>query len=436
MNDTTSRKVFELLTEGGDERVCKDIPDSACHEEPRNFTTHVTALSASKIADGLVDPKLVLSWLLATMGAQAAVIGLLVPIREAGALLPQIFIAGSLRRLPKRKWAWAAGALVQGLSALAMGIAAVTLSGAALGLAIIAALTTLALARSVCSVTYKDVLGKTVSKSRRGTATGTASSVAAAAVLVFGAMLAAPFLPRFGLVAFGLFAAGALWIAGALIFASLEEAAGAADGGANAFENALKNFTLLRDDAQLRYFILTRGLLIATALAPPFMVSLGVEAGRGNAEDVFGGLGLLIIASAAAGLLSSYVWGRLADKSSRMVLIGSGLSACAALITTLVLNAAGLLAQIWALPLVLFGLMIAYQGVRLGRSTHLVDMATEETRAPYTALSNTLIGVLLMAGGVFSWVASAYGETVVLGVFAVMSAGAALTGWRLKEVQT
>ncbi|MEO1137746.1 MAG: MFS transporter, partial [Pseudomonadota bacterium] len=235
MSETTSTRVFQLLTEGGDERVCKDIPDSACREEPRNFTTHVTALSASKIADGLIDPKLVLSWLLATMGAPAAFIGLLVPIREAGALLPQIFIAASLRQLPKRKWAWAAGAFAQGLSALAMAVAAVTLTGAALGFAIIAALTTLALARSVCSVTYKDVLGKTVSKSRRGTATGAASSVAAAAVLVFGAMLAAPYLPRFGLVAFGLFAAGALWIIGALIFSTLEEAAGATEGGGNAF---------------------------------------------------------------------------------------------------------------------------------------------------------------------------------------------------------
>ncbi|MEO1241022.1 MAG: MFS transporter [Pseudomonadota bacterium] len=436
MSETTRDKVFELLTADGDERVCKDIPDSACREEPKNFSTHITALSASKIADGLVDPKLVLSWLLTTMGAPAAFIGLLVPIREAGALLPQIFTAAWLRRLPKRKWAWSMGALVQGLSALAMGVAAVTLTGAALGVAIVAALTTLALARSICSVTYKDVLGKTVSKSRRGTATGAASSIAAATVLAFGALLATTLLPRIGLVSFGLFAAGMLWIVGALIFANLQEAAGATEGGGNAFKDSLRNFTLLRDDPQLRYFILTRGLLISTALAPPFMVSLGVKAGRGDVDDVFGGLGLLIIASATAGLLSSYIWGRLADKSSRWVLIASALAACAALIVTLILHHTGLLEDIWALPLVLFGLMIAYQGVRLGRSTHLVDMATEETRAPYTALSNTLIGLLLMIGGIFSWVASVYGESIVIGLFAVMSGGAALTGLQLEEVQS
>ncbi|MEM6650655.1 MAG: MFS transporter, partial [Pseudomonadota bacterium] len=408
---------------------------SACQEEPKNFLTHVTALSASKIADGLVDPKLVLSWLLTTLGAPAAFVGMLVPIREAGALLPQLFTASSLRQLPKRKWAWAVGAMVQGLSALAMAVAALTLKGVALGVTILTALTVLALARSVCSVTYKDVLGKTVSKSRRGTATGTASSVAAGIVLLFGALLAIPVLPRLGLVTGGLFIAGLLWITGALLFTRLEERAGATEGGGNAFREALGQFSLLKEDLQLRYFILTRGLLISTALAPPFMVALGVTAGQDNVGDAFGGLGLLVIASATAALLSSYVWGRLADRSSRMVLVFSGVAASLALISLLVFNGFGWLEQIWALPLTLFGLMIAYNGVRLGRSTHLVDMATEETRAPYTALSNTLIGLLLLAGSGFSWVASVYGESVVLGLFALMSAGAAVSGLMLKEVQ-
>jgi hypothetical protein len=87
------------------------------------------------------------------------------------------------------------------------------------------------------------------------------------------------------------------------------------------------------------------------------------------------------------------------------------------------------------LPAVLFLLTIAYQGVRLGRSTHLVDMATQETRAAYTALSNTAIGALLVAGSVFGAVAQAYGPTVVLWAFAAMCVAAVAVGWGLKEVQ-
>ena len=433
MAENTQELVFEMLTSGDEGRVCKDIPDSACKEEAGNFFTHVTSLSTSKISDGLIDPKLVLSWLLTTIGAPTWLIGLLVPVREAGALLPQLFTAAALRELPQRKWAWAAGSAVQGLAAASMGLAAFFLDGAAAGYVILIALAVLALARSVCSVTYKDVLGKTVSKSRRGTATGTASTVGAAAVLVYGGLLTVGWIDRMSLVIGGLLLAGGLWMTGAALFTTLNEEPGSTEGGGNPIKSFRDNFQLLAEDKQLRRFILTRGLLISTALAPPFMVALGTD--TEEASQMFGGLGLLVIASAGAGLLSSYVWGRLADRSSRKVLILTAAAATLALLATLGLNAAGLLQDIWALPLVLFVLMIAYQGVRLGRSTHLVDMASQDNRAAYTALSNTIIGTLLIFGGGFSVVAHMAGETVVIGLLALMSALAIPVAFGLEEVQ-
>ncbi|KCZ88290.1 hypothetical protein [Hyphomonas johnsonii] len=435
MGRTTHDIVFEMLTSGDDGRVCKDIPEAACAEEARSFTTHVLALSTSKVADGLIDPKLVLSWLLATLGAPTLFIGLLVPVREAGSLLPQLFTAGALRQMPVRKWAWAAGSLVQGLSALAIAVAALTLKGAAAGMAVIAALAVLAIARSVCSVTYKDVLGKTVSKSRRGSATGAATTVGAAAVLAYGALLASGTIARMDLVTGGLIGAGIFWIVGAAIFLQLREVHGATEGGGNPISAAFGNLGLLASDAQLRRFIAVRALLVSTALAPPFMVAMAAHESGPDGSDGFGGLGLLVIASAGAGLLSSYVWGRLADKSSRKVLILTSAAATLALCATLGLDAAGLLGSTWALPLVLFALMIAYQGVRLGRSTHLVDMATLDTRAAYTALSNTVIGGILVFGGAFSLVAEYAGEAVVIGLLAAMSALALPVALGLEEVQ-
>ena len=433
MAENTQELVFEMLTSGDEGRVCKDIPDSACKEEAGNFFTHVTSLSTSKVSDGLIDPKLVLSWLLTTIGAPTWLIGLLVPVREAGALLPQLFTAAALRELPQRKWAWAAGSAIQGLAAASMGLAAFFLDGAAAGYAVLIALAVLALARSVCSVTYKDVLGKTVSKSRRGTATGTASTVGAAAVLIYGALLTVGWIDRMSLVIGGLLLAGGLWVTGAVLFTTLKEEPGSTEGGGNPIKSFRDNFRLLADDKQLRRFILTRGLLISTALAPPFMVALGTN--TDEASQMFGGLGLLVIASAGAGLLSSYVWGRLADRSSRKALILTAAAATLALLATLGLNAAGLLQDVWALPLVLFVLMIAYQGVRLGRSTHLVDMASQDNRAAYTALSNTIIGTLLILGGGFSLVAHLAGEMVVIGLLALMSALAVPVAFGLEEVQ-
>ncbi|PHR21853.1 MAG: MFS transporter [Sphingopyxis sp.] len=427
---TTTDMAFQAIVIDDEGRVCADIPESACQEEPGNFFKHVGALALTKSADGLVDPKLVLSWLMTALGAPVALIGLLVPVREAGALLPQLVTAGYLRKLPRRKWAWAVGSAVQGLAAAAIGLIAISLTGVAAGWAIILALAILALARSVCSVCYKDVLGKTIDKSRRGTATGLAGSIASVTVIVYALALSFQLVDRMLLVIGGLFLAGGAWIASALLFATLTERAGATDGGRSAIKQAVRNFTYLRDDPQLARFILTRGLLTATALAPPFMIAVGSEAGEGYDK-----LGFLVLASALASLLSSFVWGRLSDRSSRKVLIFSALVAAAILAVTAWLAFAGTLAGGYFLPVLLFGLMIAYQGVRLGRATHLVDMADTDTRAAYTALSNTIIGVLLLAGGLFSLIANWFGGEVVLAVMAGMSGLAIVAAWGLEEVQ-
>ncbi|MFN0263024.1 MFS transporter [Tepidamorphus sp. 3E244] len=430
----TRQYVYEMLTGEDDGRVCRDIPDAACNHQPRNFLTHIASLGATKTSDGLVDPKLVLSWLLGTLGAPAYMVGLLVPIREAGALLPQLFIAGGIRALPRRKWVWAGGSLVQGISVAGMAASALLLDGATAGGVIVALLAVFALARSACSVSYKDVLGKTVSKSTRGTATGTAGSIAAAIVFAFGVLLATGLIPlSVPAICIALAIASACWIAAALIFSTLREEPGATAGGGNAASVALAQVSLLWREPQLAWFVTARGLLIATALAPPFLVT---ASGQDN-DNALGQLGPFVIASSLAAVVSGYVWGRISDRSSRKVLALSATAGAAvlALATVLGVFSPAVLAQPYVAPALLFALMIAYQGVRLGRSTHLVDMATQETRAAYTAVSNSAIGALLLVGSVFGVIAHMFGETVVLGLFAAMCGAAILAALRLEEVQ-
>lgn len=432
--EDTQKAVYDLLTSEDDGRVCRDIPEEACDEQPQNFTKHVVSLAATKTGDGLVDPKLVLSWLLTSLGAPAFMIGLLVPLREAGALLPQLFVSATIRSLPQRKWVWAGGSLVQGLCLAGMAAAALTLDGAAAGWTILALLAVFATARALCSVSYKDVLGKTVSKATRGTATGTASSIAATLVLAFGLLLSLGLLDKSVVtIAAALTLGAGLWIMAAGVFATLTEQPGATEGGGDPIAVARDQVALLWRDPQLARFIATRGLLTATALAPPFLLALaGQEGGR-----ELGQLGFFVVASALAGMGGGYVWGRLSDKSSRKVLLLSAVVAAAVLALAALI---GWLAPAWlsgglAAPALLLVLMIAYQGVRLGRSTHIVDMAGREDRAAYTALSNSIIGLLLLAGGAFGFLAQAAGEAAVLAVFAAMSALAAVTAWGLREEQ-
>ncbi|WP_196778390.1 MFS transporter [Thalassorhabdomicrobium marinisediminis] len=380
------------------------------------------ALTSSKSADGLVDPKLVLSWLLSTLGAGAFWIGALVPVREAGALLPQLALAGRLKAMQYRKWAWVAGALGQAASVAAIVLAALTLQGDAAGGVIVGILAVLALSRSVCSVSYKDVLGKTVRKRQRGQTMGKASTAAAVTVIVFAGILMALDGQKYGLVIGALVLAALLYALAGFVMAQVEE--GASDAGEA--DGIVASLRLLLDRPQLRLFIMVRALLVGSALAPPYLVML---AGGGG---VFEQLGALVLASALGALASSYVWGWLSDRSARLVLVWSGLSGAAALAVALMVGSAG---GVWGMPVVLFGLMVSYHGVRQGRSTYLVDMADETDRAAYTAVSNTAIGAYLLGVGALSAGLATVSVPLVIGVFAVMCCAGGALALKLEEVQ-
>lgn len=384
-----------------------------------NIKRHVAALSASKSADGLVDPKLVLSWLLTHLGAGAFWVGALVPVREAGALLPQLVTAGRIKAMARRKWAWAWGAVGQGAAAALMVVAALTLDGAAAGAVILGLLALLALARSVCSVSYKDVLGKTVAKTRRGRTMGLASTAASVTVISFAALLMAGWGDKPAVVVSAIALAALLWVAAGAIMAGMSEDVSDEEAGDSAAP-----LRLLLERPQLARFVLTRGLLVGTALAPPYLVLLT------GSDGVFSALGALVLASSLAALLSSYVWGWLADRSSRRVLVYSGVAGAVTLAAALLLQSAG-----WAMPAVLFGLMIAYHGVRQGRSTYLVDMADEADRAAYTAVSNTATGLLLLAVGAVAASLATFSVPLVIGGFAVMCLGGAVVALGLEEVE-
>jgi hypothetical protein len=462
VSPSVTRAAYELLADEDEGRVCRDIPEAACREQPGNFVKHVASLSATKTGDGLADPKLVLSWLLEALGVPAWQVGLLVPIREAGSLLPQLGISAWIRGRPKRKWVWAAASVGQGLSVLGMAWAAWALGdlaggggggvtggagtggagtggdptdgGALAGGAVLACLASFALFRSGASVSYKDVLGKTVSKSTRGTATGAAGSIASALVLLFGALISLGLLPlTVSMVTGALVVAGLLWLVAAGVFATLAEEAGATEGGGDPLKVALRQIGLLKRRPQLARFIGTRGLLLATALAPPYFLLLS---GRDGGRDL-GDLGSFVIASSGAAVVSAYVWGRLADASSRRVLRSAALVAAGAIGATAVVawTVPELARAPGALPGLLFVTMVAYQGVRVGRSTHIVDMAATEDRAAYVAISNTAVGVLLLAGSAFGVLAQAAGEAAVLALFAAMCVGAAVLAHGLDEVQ-
>jgi hypothetical protein len=163
-------KLCDLVTGDEDARVCKDIPDAACRHQPRNFLAYI-------------------------------------------------------RRLPRRKGVWLLGALLSAVALVCMALATTILDGIAAGWTVLAMLALFSLARGLCSVSAKDVLGKTVSKTRRGALMGYSAAAAGIVTLLVGGYIelyggrtssAGLFMPM-------LLTAAGLWLVAIAVFALIRE---------------------------------------------------------------------------------------------------------------------------------------------------------------------------------------------------------------------
>jgi len=427
----TIDQLYSLIANEEDARVCRDIPEEACREVPRNFFLILASNVLTKLGDLLVSPKTVLAWLLSAVGAPALV-AWLVPIRESGSLIPQMVIGAWVRQKPVRKWFWTLGSFGQAVSVGGMAASVWFLEGYAAGTGVVAALVVFSLARGFCSVAMKDVQGKCIPKKRRGRLSGLASTIGGTTTVVLTVLLfwdrGDPGLLFYTLL---LLLAAVLWIIAGLMFASVDEYEGETGGGGNALGQAVKSLSLLRDDPPFRHFVITRALLLCSALAAPYFVVLAQ-----GANDSGMLLGVFLLASSLASSVSASVWGWMADDSSRKVMIrGALVTSGSCLVVGLMAWQFGGSQWIgWFYPAGFFVLSIAHAGVRLGRKTYLVDMAGGNKRTDYTSVSNTVIGVLLLVVGGLTALVSMISEVAVILALGLMGLAGAISAVRLKDV--
>jgi MFS family permease len=230
-----------------------------------------------------------------------------------------------------------------------------------------------------------------------------------------------------------LFIAGALWIVAAGVMMTLIEEPSETSGDGNPLLDALESLKFLREDKVFLRFCIARALLASTVLSMPFYVVLAHRATDGKAAS----LGLLMIAGSLATALSGATWGKLSDRSSRKTLAIAGLSA--GLIGCLTAAISGLewerISALWIYGILFFLIGLAHTGIRIGRKTYLVDHAENDNRARLVAVSNTLMGLVLLASGSFGLLVGIVGERVVILVFAVLGILGSFMAFRLPEVE-
>lgn len=416
-----------------------ELPEQVRRDVAPNGLRLVLANALQSSGDQAVNASTVLPWLFSALGVPTALVGLLVPIRESGSMLPQAFLTPLVLRFRRRKWVFVTGALVQAAAVAAMAVTAALGDGLGAGVAIIAALAVFSLGRCLCSISSKDVQGRTVPKGERGQINGVATACAGLVAITLGVAIRVWGGEDLSAAALaGLLAAGAaLWVVVALVYSSIREPAD--DPAQPATQRDAGWLTqmvqLLRDDRVFRSFVLTRSLLLVSALSPPFVVSLSIAAGSGG----LAGLGGFIIAAGLAALLGGRLFGRLADRSSRRLMsVGAGVASAIIVVTVIVAALPGFTGEGWAGTLVFIGsyflLTLMHTGVRVARKTYIVDMAEGDRRTTYTAVSNTAMGViLLVVGGISSLLAVAHVFLALL-FLALLGLVGVFAGARLPEV--
>ncbi len=416
--------------------VNNDVPTEAHAHIPRNFFAYLLANIFTKIADELTSARIIMPWLLGSLGSSSILVGFIVPMREAGVLLPQLWVSQVIQNMAVRKWAWIFGAVV---SALALGLLAIVTALEYQGFAsliILIAFLLYSLARGICSVTAKDVLGKTVAKSRRGTLMGFSASISSVFVLALGLFLlveSPQTSAKLGQVAvFVVFftVAASLWLVAALLFNAIKEPKSTVKKSTPGLLAALQSVAIVKSDKVFRHYLIGRTLLLSLALMPPFLVlSVQRQAETGNM------LGHFIIANGLAGILSGVIWGKLSDYSSRLTMVmASFIAAAAGLSFWLMATFGTQLSENWGLSLLFFIVCVSHAGARLGRKTYLVDMANDDNRASYVAVGNTLIGVLMLFSGGVGLIAECYSAQLTVLFLALLALVCAFYTMTMKDV--
>lgn len=413
---------------GSNSSKCNELDDNACQAQNGNYLLFVVSLVLSKIADSLASAKVVLPWLMATTGAPIFLTSLLVPIRESGAMLPQIVLGAHICRQATRKQYLVYGAVLQAIAVLALLFAAISLSGTVAGIAIVVLTILFSLARAISSIANKDVMGKTIDKSKRGKLSGTAASIAGAITIVFGSALYLRSSEQDGSITL-LALAAVCFLLSAFSCALIKEYDGDKSDDKSALDVAKNNLKLLKQDIGFARFVWVRSLMISSGLAAPYLVLMAEQ----QASSSYVSLASLIVLGGIASLISGRIWGKLADKNSK------GLMVFTASLNTIIclLSALFIWFEVDSISPYLalfFVLLVVHEGVRQARKTYLVDMAGGNKRTDYVSVSNSLIGVVLLLIGLLSGALAQFSIFAVMLAFALFSGIAFALSFSLKNV--
>lgn len=392
------------------------------------------------VGSSFIESATVLPSFVSTLTSSPVLIGMVTTVRNAGYLLPQVFIAGIAQGLSRKKPLLVVGGLINRLTVLALALTAGLVTPRHPGAALVVffvALAMLALSDGVSGVPWTDILARSIPPDRRGRLLGTMQCAggfgAFAAGFIIRELLARPVPGYPGNYAM-VFGCGLVFLSCSLAATCLlrEPPGQASPASLRAYLQGLP--AAFRANPRFRQMMFARVLMSTYMLSLPFYI-VHSRLELGFAPSV---VGVFVSAQMTGNIIGGVLWGNLADRCGNRRL----LQVMSVVQLTVPLYA---LASRWLvgtplapagffLHLLLFATLGAcFGGMWMGFTNYLLDIVDDGTRPTYIGLMNTLsapLGALPVAGGVLLRLTS---YPALFLVTALLVAAGVASAWRLPE---
>jgi hypothetical protein len=379
----------------------------------RNFRLGVVSGMAFYLYTAVLSTELVMTWFMSELTRSNLLISLLIPIDLGSWYFLQLILSGYVQRRPRILFLYRAMGYVR-LGALAsLSLTTFLLGDRRVLLVLFLLLFTVnSVASGVAGLPFINVVAKVIPPTRRGMFFGWRRFGGGLLALAGGALVRIILSPNSGLAFPDNYAL--LFFLGLLItivlvvsFSLTVEPAESVDGRrAGLGEQVRRALRLAGDDRSYARYLGVRVAMMATSFALPFYAVYARRELDAPEEMV----GVYLIGSALAGVLSNLTAGWISDQCGNCLLLR--LAA-----TTAVLPACLALMIAWLPPMglekyQLFGLVFLFQGLHktitvIAGNNYVLELAPSSERVLYVGFANGLIGLTLFAtplgGALVDW---------------------------------
>jgi len=382
-------------------------------------------------AEAFFHSSLVLAPFLASLGAPAAVIGLIPALRVGGWSLPQLFVASRLAHEPF-KLPWYKRMSLVRICAYALLVLAIFVFRDLPSVIIVVTLSMIAvvsIAGGVSGVPFADITAKVVPHYRLGTFWVLRNVIGGVLALISGVVLRRilasdiPFPVNFALL-FGLGAmlAGLAYVA----FCAIHEPAGKPAQKAPFRSMAGRIPDLLRQNSSFRRYLRVRFLGLLALLAEPFYAIYAIRVLAAPATS----LGMFVIVATFATISANLLFRRAANSGRNVSVLQWGVS---------LLCAAPLLAFLipqWQGFVLVFVCSAAGQaGINIAAWNLLYAVSPEAERPLYVGTANSILSLPSLAPIAAGIVVDALGFRLTFGLAALMGLIALGFAFRFHELR-